>query len=312
MTGYIYDKDGEMTKLPPLISWDIETGRGEPCDAFVVCFAFTPTLLKKLAAANKFAAEHDGKTVFCGRIDEYEVEINGNGSTVSMCGRSMAALLLDNEAAAAEYTAISGALLTERHIAPYGIATDVAGTLPTLSNFTVSQGESEWSVVKRFCSLSQSAEPRFDGNGTLLLGNHDGETRKISDDSHFVELRHRDRRYGMISTLLVKNRSTGAKYGVKNQPFIDRGGSCHRIITVPKATGAEAMRYTAIYQIKESAKEKFTVTMRFAKQFPMEVGDTVKLDSSVLGLSGSFKVIRVRSFAAADFAGSEVTAEVKT
>ncbi len=310
MKAYIYDKSGERTALPKLITWDMELATREPCDAFEVSFAHDPKLLKKLAAANRFCAEWEGDTVFCGRIDEYEVSISGGGSIVTLCGRSMAALLLDNEAEAAEYTALSTDLLIERHIEPYGIRTRVEGSLPTLEGFEVSQGESEWSVVKRFCSLSGNPEPRFSPDGTLLLGKHGGKKHTLTDKSPVISLKHIDRRYGIISTLLVKNRSTGAKYGVKNQPFIDRGGSCHRIITVPKTTGAEAMRYTATYQIKQSAKGKFTVTFVLPQQFPMLPGDEVRIESSILGLKGSFAVARVRAFASSSFSGSEITAEV--
>lgn len=312
MTGYIYDKNGKETLLPPLLSWDISLGSGEPCDSFEVCCAYEAKYLKSLSQACRFRAAHGGKTVFSGRIDEYEVCISDDGGTVSVCGRSLAALLLDNEAEASEYLNLSPELLSERHIKPYGISVSIGTGLKTLSGFAVTQGESEWSVVKRFCSLCGCPEPRFSQDGTLLLGVHGGAAVTINDQSPMAEIRHRDCRYGMISAVLVKNRSTGAKYGVSNQPFIDRGGSSRRIITVPRKTGAEAMRYTAAYQIKQSAKGKFTVSLVLPSQFPARPGDTVRFDSRRLGLKGSFTVTRLRSFAGGSEAGSELTMEVRT
>lgn len=310
MTGYIYDKSGAETRLPPLISWDICIGSGEPCDAFEICFAFERSLLKKLRAANAFTAKDGTETVFSGCIDEYEVRLTGSGATVSVCGRSKAALLFDNEAEAAEYTAISAELLLSRHVTPYGIKASNGGGLKTLSGFSVSQGESEWSVVKRYCSLCGASEPRFDPKGVLLLGEHSGKKHSIDDTYPITSIIHRDKRYGMISEVLVKNRSTGAKYGVRNQSFIDRGGSARRIIGVPKKTGADAMRYTAVYQIKQSARDKFTLTLGFAADMGISPGDKLVFDSRRLGLKGTFTVTEVRSFASALSVGSEVSMEV--
>lgn len=312
MTAYIYDKNGGETRLPPLLSWDFSLGKGEPCDSFEICCAYESKYLKALAAANRFRAVHDGKTVFYGCIDEYEVCIDESGSTVSVCGRSMAALLFDNEAEEAQYLNLSAELLAERHIRPYGLSVSMGAGLKTLSGFEVSQGESEWSVVKRFCSLGSCPEPRFSQNGVLLLGEHEGEKRAFDDGSPVSALRHRDCRYGLISKILVKNRSTGAKYGAANQPFINRGGCSRRIITVPRKTGAEAMRYTAAYQMKQSAKGKYTVELTLPQQFAALPGDTVSFDSRRLGLKGGFEVLRLRSFASGSEAGSELTLEVRS
>lgn len=310
MTGSIYDVSGNETKLPQLISWDINRGSGEACDAFEVCFAFERKLLKKLADAYRFRAFEGQKTVFYGCIDEYEVSINDDGATVSVSGRSMAALLLDNETEAEEYTELGVELLISRHVTPYGIEASAQDSLPSLEGFAVTDGESEWSVVKRYCSLSGLPKPRFNAEGVLILGEGSGENHTVNDDSPVLSVTHRDVRYGIISELLVKNRGTGAKYGVKNQPFINRGGCSKRIVTMPQSTGTDALRYTAIYRIKRSAEEKFTVTLGFSEQFPMQPDDTVSLDSGRLGLKGSFKVIDVRSFASALTSGSEVTMEV--
>lgn len=310
MRTYIYDKEGNETELPRLISWDFSMGSGEPCDAFEICFAFENKLMKTLYNACRFRATYGGKTVFYGCIDEYEVDIDGTSACVSMSGRSMAALLLDNEAEAAEYTVLSAELLISRHVTPYGISASIGIGLKNLSGFSVSQGESEWSVIKRFCSLCGSAQPMFSSEGVLLLGTQSQKRHTVNDNNALTSMRLGDKRYGMISAVLVKNRSTGAKYGVKNQPFIDRGGCSRRVIGVPRKTGAEAMRYTAAYQIKQSAKNKFTISLGFEEQFPMQVGDKVDFDSPRLGLKGVFTVMSVRSFANGSTVGSEIKMEV--
>lgn len=97
MKGYLLDKNGNESALPELLSWDVCHGTGEPCDYFEVKTVYSSAFLPKLAAASRFKGVSEGKTVFYGVVDEYQISIDEKGSTVSINGRSLAALLMDNE-----------------------------------------------------------------------------------------------------------------------------------------------------------------------------------------------------------------------
>ena len=97
MQGYLIDKNGTEYELPELLSWDICHGLGEPCDYFEVTVLYDTEMLTELYNAVRFRAKNGNDTVFYGVVDEYIINIDESGSAVSINGRSLAALLMDNE-----------------------------------------------------------------------------------------------------------------------------------------------------------------------------------------------------------------------
>lgn len=310
MKGYIIDKNGAATLLPEFLSWDVCHGMGEPCDWFEVSFIYYADQLDDLRSACRFRATHNGAVVFNGVIDEYSISIDEKGSVVTLSGRSYAALLLDNELPAQEYASISSAAAVGSFVSPYGISNVVAGAAKTLNAFSVRTGESAWSAVKRFCRYAWNTTPFFAKDGTLVLNGRTGNTVTVDASKDAASVSMCDERYGIISDISIRNRVTGASYTVNNAQFASRGGKCHREMTVPKTTGADAVRYTAEYQIAESQRGKKCVKLTLTKQFACFPGDRVALTAAKLGLSGTFTVISAHCWADSLSAGTIVTLEV--
>lgn len=310
MTGYIISSGGAETELPPFLSWDVCHGLGEPCDWFEVSFIYYSHQLSKLQSACRFRAEHNGATVFTGVVDEYSISIDEHGSVVTISGRSPAALLLDNELPAASYAALSSESLISSFITPYGINQVVSGAAKTLGSFSVSTGESAWSAVKRFSRYAWGTAPFFTPEGVLILNGRQGSNITVDTDKDAHAVKLRDERYGIISDVCVKNRVTGASYTVRNEDFIARGGKSHRELTVPKTTGADAARYTAEYQIAESKRGRHLIELTLTKQFACFPGDIIALNSTALGVSGSYRVSASHCWADSFSAGTIVTLEV--
>jgi len=293
-----------------LISWDVCHGMGESCDYFEVSFLFYKEMLQWLPNAVYFRGFDGSRTVFYGLVDEYTVTCDELGSTVTVSGRSMAARLFDNEAEAASYARLSLDTLIADHVTPCGISKVEKKSLPVLYNFSISSGESEWSVVSRFCRFGGGAQPRFSPDGVLLLYDKQGETRKINDSSRVYSIKRRDNRYGVISSVTVKNRVTGARYTVHNTELENRGGLSRRVITVPKTTGADAVRYTADYQLRESKRGKNTIELGLATQFAGFAGDFAEVCLPDAGITGRYRVIKSRCFADESGGGTILTLEV--
>ena len=93
MTGYVAAMGGGMQALPPLLQWQIERTDGEPCGAFRVQFAFEPEMLAKLKLAARFYAEHEGRRVMTGVVDDVTVMMGKDGLLAELTGRSLAALM---------------------------------------------------------------------------------------------------------------------------------------------------------------------------------------------------------------------------
>lgn len=310
MTGYIVNSAGVQTELPEFLSWDVCHGIGEPCDWFEVSFIYYSDQLASLRSACAFIAKDRGLTVFTGVVDEFSVSIDENGSVVTISGRSNAARLLDNELSAGEYATLTSAEMISSFINPFGINRIVAGEAKTINAFTVNAGESAWSAVRRFCRYAWNTVPFFSKDGILILNDRQGSTVTVDALKDASEIDYTFERYGIISDIRVLNRVTGASYTINNDSFKAIGGASHRELTVPKNTGADAARYTAQYQIAESARGKKTVKLELTRQFACFPGDRVALTATKLGVSGTFKVVSSHCWADSMSAGTIVSLEV--
>lgn len=310
MQGYLIDKNGAATQLPEFLSWDVCHGMGEPCDWFEVSFIYYSDRLDELRSACRFRAMHNSAVVFNGIIDEYSISIDEKGSVVTLSGRSYAALLLDNELQAQEYASISSAGAISGFVSPFGISSVVPGAAKTLYAFSVRTGESAWNALKRFCRYAWNTTPFFAKDGTLILNGRVGNTITVDAAKDAASVSLCDERYGIISDISIRNRVTGASYTASNAQFAALGGKCHREMTVPKTTGADAVRYTAEYQIAESQRGKRCVKLTLTKQFACFPGDRVQLTATKLGVSGTFTVLSSHCWADSLSAGTIVTLEV--
>lgn len=317
MKGYLINKSGTLYELPELLSWDVCHGTGEPCDFFEVKTLYTATLLPKLAEAIRFKGIADGKTVFYGVVDEYQISIDEKGSTVSINGRSLAALLMDNEVQKSTYYSMTRDKAIEKYVSPFGISSIADSEMPQVLIFSVRDGDSAWSALKRFCLKSAHTKPCFDAAGKLYLGKRTGKSVSINADKRATALKYKDESYGIISEITVTNRSNGGSYTLKNQDFIDKGGKSKRFLYTDKfdtvITGSTSIdtRFTGKHQIDSSMFGKKIVELTLPEQFPCFPDDTVSLTSSAFAISGkSCRVIKTHCWADAISAGTSITLEV--
>lgn len=317
MKGYLINKSGTLYELPELLSWDVCHGTGEPCDYFEVKTLYTDALLPKLSDAIRFKGVADGETVFYGVVDEYQISIDERGSTVSINGRSLAALLMDNEVQKCTHYSMTMDKMKEKYLSPFGISSIAEEELPQVLLFSVKSGDSAWSVLKRYCLKSIHSHPCFDPTGKLLLRKRSGKSISINADKQASALRYKDESYGVISEITVINRASGSSYTVKNQDFINKGGSCKRYLYTEKYENVNSgvvnpdQRFTGKNQIESSMFGKKVVEVTLTEQFPCFPGDTVTLTSTAFAISGkACRVIKTHCWADAVSAGTSITLEV--
>lgn len=307
MDAYLIDYRGNVVELPALLHWELSYGSGIPCDAFEISFVYNVEMHDALEAAVRFKAVFQGDTVFFGVVDEYEISATENGCIVDVRGRGMAALLLDNEAEAAQYFSVGLDMILDSYVRPLGI-TDIRQYVKSAPlALVVDSGESCWKVLENYLWFGCGASPRFDRRGALILGKESGKKFVLdSETAAFAQL-YRYKRYGMISKVLVKNKALGITNTVENSDFLAKGGCCRRIINVPRKTRFDSMRATGEYQLAASKKEEQLFTYKVSKMFAAFPGDCVELKYNRLGLSGIFFVKSARCFADGDDAGTEIT-----
>ena len=87
MTGTLYTADHRMFQLPPLLSWRVTHTGSVPCDSFSVSFVYQKEMAEVLRLAAGFAAEEGGTVMLRAVVDEYTVDLDGNGLTATVSGR---------------------------------------------------------------------------------------------------------------------------------------------------------------------------------------------------------------------------------
>ena len=281
---------GGQLELPTAISWKFCYGTDTPCDSFFLRCLWERGQEKVLGAACRFYAEWEGERVFTGVVDEYAVICGKDGLYLEMSGRGMAALLLDNEAMPAEYQWATRAVIVADHVSPYGVTAVGGDRLPAVAAFTVSSGESEWSVVRRFACYYGGVVPRFDRQGRLVLdAPGDGQEVRVQDSDPVTGWEYRDERHGVLSQVAVRRRTSRGTQWVSDSAFLAEGGRARKVITVPNTTGTAAMRYTADYQLRAARRERVRMCITVAGAFLAWPGQLVSVELKGCGANGRYR-----------------------
>lgn len=287
--------DGREIRLPQVTGWKFQYGTGTPCDSFTLSCLWTPEE-DLLAEAVGFTAVEQGERVFTGVVDECERGWDGGGGRLTISGRSMAARLLDNEALGMDYQVATWQDILRDHVTPYGVQALEGASLPAVPNFSVAVGSSEWQVVYEFCRYYGGVTPRFDRLGRLTASPWpEGKRLVLGADAAVTALTLRDQRYGVLSQVLVRDRTTGAVQTVENQDFARRGGLCRRVLTMPGKSSYQAMRYSGQYQLERSAEELRQLELELPGAFLAWPGDLVEVNLSQPVGRGVWRVIQAVS-----------------
>lgn len=291
MEAYVTCYDGTEYILPAMLEWKFSYGLGSPCDAFEITCVWEPGAEKTMGAAVRIRAVNDGAVVFTGVVDEYVCVRDETGSRMELSGRGLQGLLLDNEALPVEYQTATVKDIIGRHVAPYGIEVSGGVTLGAVKGFAVTSGRSEWSVVHDFACYYNGVVPRFDRQGRLILsGWEDGNTVLLGDDTAVTRLTYGEKRYGVLSRVVVRDRSRNVTETVEDRPFLEKGGCCRRVVTTTGKSTSAAMRYSGEYQLRASRAERVRCEVAVPGAFFAFPGQLVKMERSGFGGNGTYRV----------------------
>ena len=294
MTAYVTDAGGRRWTLPPAAAWQLEYTAGTPCDSFWLRCPWDGSNEARPESWVGFAAEQDGERVFTGLVDECEVSVDGRGSLLEVSGRGMAARLLDNEALGQDYLNATQEDILRDHVTPYGIAAAPGAALSPVAQFSVTTGSSEWSVVYDFARYYGGVAPRFDREGRLVLtGWKDSRELVVDDRTSLISLLRRDRRYGALSQVLVRDRWSGRVEAVNNAAFQRAGGQARRVITMPTRSSYKTMRYSGQFQLNKSAAGLVQVELTVGQGFCAWPGDLVTLRRTGWDWNGRYRAAQV-------------------
>ena len=294
MTGYVIDANQVRWTLPKLLAWRLEYTAGAPCDSFWLRCVWDADNATKPESWVSFVGVYQGERVFTGVVDECEVSISPKGRLLEVSGRGMAALLLDNEALGQDYQVATQADIIRDHVRPYGISVAPGARLRAVDRFSVSTGSSEWSVIYEFARYYGGVAPRFDREGRLVLsGWDDGTVRTLDDSAPLISLVRRDRRYGVLSQVLMRDRWSGAVETLTNKKFAAAGGRARQVITMPTRSSYKAMRYSGQFQLDKSASGLRRMEVTVGEPFCVWPGELVNVSRGGLDWNGRYRAAEV-------------------
>lgn len=295
MRAGIVTQGGGEYLLPQLLRWEIDLTGGVPCDSFSVSCRYDGAPAAVLPEANRFYAEENGARVFYGVVDEFLLSETGQGRLLTLNGRGMAALLTDNESEAMSYESADLREIFRNHAAGYGFSCERMDALRG-TKYRVESGSSQWKALSRFTEYYGGFSPRVTPLGKLILSAEtEGKTLRVEEDAPILSLSRGESRYGVFSEVLVKDKARGTELLVENPELKARGGSCRRVIYMPRRSSYAAMRYTGEYQIRKSQEDRKEIELQLPGAFLAEPDDLIELRRESLGIDGVFRVKEAES-----------------
>lgn len=295
MTGYVTTGGGERIRLPAPLSWRFQYTTGVPCDSFQLRCLWDGSSGARPEEWAGFQALQGDQICFTGVVDECETVLSGSGAYLEVSGRGMAARLLDNEAMGEDYELATLEDILRDHVIPYGVDVGERGNLSPVERFSVATGSSEWAVVYDFARYYNGICPRFDARGRLVLTPWTETGAVLLDDGAPVtELVCRDRRYGVLSQVIVRDRYQAADQTVSDRAFQAQGGRRRQIFTVPGRGQYQAMRYSGQFQLEQSARERLELEITVPQLFFAGAGELVRVERSDWGRGGLYRVAQAQ------------------
>ena len=299
MTGRIITSDHRVYDLPELLEWKVVYTGSVPCDSYTVTFLYDKSMGEALHLAAGFLAVGNGEILLRGIVDGYDVAWTPDGLLATVFGRGYAARLLDNESRPVTYQGVTLEELIRRHVTPYGITAAEIAPVSATSTYTVASGTSQWKALENFCRTYGGFSPRFRRDGLLLAVPEGAGERLLSldDSSPVLSCTLREDHYGVLTEVLIIDKTRNVSYNVRNPDMIARGGQCRRVVYTPGQSTWAAMRYTGEYQIQRSREEETGIEIKLPGTFLAFPGDSVRLDLNTMGLSGTYRVAEAENTA---------------
>jgi hypothetical protein len=143
----------------------------------------------------------------------------------------------------------------------------------------VDVGNSEWTVLEEFLRSAGGTTPGFDVRGRLVRLPWGETERLLVDETTPVrQLCRRDKRYGVLSEVLVRDRYSGAVRQVKNENFDAAGGRARRVLTMQGRAGYSEMQAAGEEQLKRSRAELAELEVTLPAPFWAMPGQPVCLE----------------------------------
>lgn len=202
----VTDINGRKTTFASPLSVSIVSSEDAPADSLSAVFAVSGSV----PVLKSISAKMQGETVFLGEIDRQDEVISGRSHRLELKARSIAAVLLDNEARPQQYFMPSMPLLMERHFAPLGFTRFIGTDKAFNGELIISKGMSEWAVLQEFCDKFLRTKPKIGFDGVIDISGSDPKAELFIGDTYSVLYKKKTfRRSAVISEIFARTHNGG-------------------------------------------------------------------------------------------------------
>ena len=290
MRGELLSPGGESIALPELTAWQLTHTDGRSADSFEISFPTRRDLLPRLQRGAEFYANEGSSVVFRGVVDEAEA-LWADAFTTTLCGRGLAARLMDNQAEGAQYFNLDMAAVLDGYVRPFGIdRIRVEGGPWRAQMVSVGAGSSCRAVLEGFCRLTGAPQPRFAPDGTLLIA-RSAAVHSLGEED-VLAAKWRLCRYGVITEQRMYDLTTGAVQIVRS-PALESYGIRSRRIATRSGPFTHITERSARRRIMDAAANLETLELMLPGTSAIGCCDTIWLTLPELAAEGEFAVAEV-------------------
>ncbi len=200
---YITDNNGDKRLIDKVISVVLNSELDVPADDITITFPYDRRIIED---SDTITAYSGNKVVFTGKIDEIVNLCSSNQIVTKISARSLAGLLLDNEAEPVTYYCPAADFIFNHHLKQYGINDIDADGSPYVGLLKIDKGMTEWQVLESFCKYKYGTVPRVTGDGRALFRGCIGNQTVVFGDGgvDYRSLRENIKPCELISEVRVK------------------------------------------------------------------------------------------------------------
>lgn len=234
----------------------------------------------------------DGEVFFRGLIDEQEVAIDSGGVSLQVCARSLAALLLDNEAIPQTYYVPSAKLIYQRHAQPYGFPAFSGRDKAFSAKLQIDKGTSEWEVIESFCRDHLGARPQVTLAGELQMEPAPLENQALFSNVNGIPYASVSERYlpcKRVSRVLVRSQRLGGYSTlVQDSQAVESGILRRRLLNAVDDPKTPVFRGQQVLQ--KSREQSYQVELLCPGEWILDLGTRAVVENPVLGALPGLRV----------------------
>lgn len=248
LTFFALYANGERCALSAPCSFELSQDSLVPADSLYAVFPCE--IADELA---EIYVTEGKEEIFRGIVDEQIVTF-GEEVQTKVIARSMAALLLDNEAKPRNLFCPSAKVIFSLYMEPLGLEKFLGADRCVQGNFDVRKGMSCWQAVENFGIKAFGKAPRIEG-ATAVFSNEEGAEVVFSDNGEgipFTSFAHNRLRCRIISKVRAKTETPGDyRVEITNHQAVNSGIIRERYLD---ATSLSATPLSKAYEVLENSK----------------------------------------------------------